>query len=441
MGNLKKSHFSALCSSCKGALHITEKLTFQQILGQSRAVDGHKGILAPGTQVVDALGKQLLAGAGLTVDQNIGIRIAVFFSCSDQASHGLALVQDMRKVVLGCKTRGIDPLSQLSLLCLDLLCPLEGDHRPKILGLTGDRDTVDHHRAAGTVIDLGEYLFLFADHLIHLYIRKYLPDIRSNQGFLALSHIRIAAAVGQGDDPFSVNGQDPLKGVVHNAGNLIPLFPLIHRDGGQCQCLCDSLVHRLPAGTYHHSRDIALFRNLYRGISPHYDLVPIRLCPQHRCLQLCLIILRIAAHHQVRIYLVHLFRPIDHVKCPHHCDPFHIPPFQAHMNGGQHVIARGLKLHTGNLPPLQGMGRKSPCNDHIRFHMLQFIIIIVLDHPVLDIPGFRPFTDDPLDHRQDIGVWCEKYKFNHKAPPFPSFPPLDTPSKLKSPADFLRCTS
>ena len=223
------------------------------------------------------------------------------------------------------------------------------------------------------------------DDLLNPDAGKYLPYISSCQRLLAFFHVGIAAAVGKGDHPLPVYRDDSLKRIVHDTGYLIPFLPLIHRNRSQCQGFRDGLVHRLPAGTYHDGRDIALLCKLYRRISPYNDLVSVLLCPQDSGLEHYLIVFRIAAYPQARVYLVHLLCPIDHVKGAHHRNPLYIPLIQARLNRGQHIIASGFKFHTRNFPPFQGMGRESPGNDYIPIYMLQLIIVIILHHLVLDV--------------------------------------------------------
>jgi hypothetical protein len=67
---LNKPSFPAAVRSGKGPPFMTEKLRFQQGLGQRRAVDFNKRSLVPQTLMVQGRSHQLLAGSGLSVDQH-----------------------------------------------------------------------------------------------------------------------------------------------------------------------------------------------------------------------------------------------------------------------------------------------------------------------------------------------------------------------------------
>jgi hypothetical protein len=56
--------------SCKGALLMTEELSFQQIAGNGGAVDLNKGATVARTDIVNCLCDQLLSGTRFSLDQN-----------------------------------------------------------------------------------------------------------------------------------------------------------------------------------------------------------------------------------------------------------------------------------------------------------------------------------------------------------------------------------
>jgi len=58
----------------EGPPFMAEKFGLQQGLGQGGAVHHHHGTLSPRAVAVDGLGHQLLAGAGLPQDQDVGLR-------------------------------------------------------------------------------------------------------------------------------------------------------------------------------------------------------------------------------------------------------------------------------------------------------------------------------------------------------------------------------
>ena len=58
--------------SREGALHVSEHLAFEQVLGEGGAVDRHPGLVGARGVLVDGLRDHLLARAGLAVDQHGG---------------------------------------------------------------------------------------------------------------------------------------------------------------------------------------------------------------------------------------------------------------------------------------------------------------------------------------------------------------------------------
>ena len=57
----------------EGLLFVAEELVGQQFLAEGAAVDGQKAFFGPQAQVVDGLGHQFLAGAGLAQDEDGGV--------------------------------------------------------------------------------------------------------------------------------------------------------------------------------------------------------------------------------------------------------------------------------------------------------------------------------------------------------------------------------
>src|SRR6478672_2780606 len=63
---------AAIAGVGEGAALVAEDLALEQGLGHGRAVDGHEGAAGAGGELVERAGDQLLAGAGLAVDEDGG---------------------------------------------------------------------------------------------------------------------------------------------------------------------------------------------------------------------------------------------------------------------------------------------------------------------------------------------------------------------------------
>ena len=70
MGQLEKAGPSPLLRPGEGPLLIAEQLALQQVLRESRHVDGNKGAVRPEGRLMDGMGKELLPGARLADEQD-----------------------------------------------------------------------------------------------------------------------------------------------------------------------------------------------------------------------------------------------------------------------------------------------------------------------------------------------------------------------------------
>ncbi len=82
MGDLKQTQFALLAAAGKGAPVIAEQFTFQELLGQSRTVDGDKRAFAAAGRM-NGPGKQLLAGTAGPPDGDDGIGCGDLFGKGD----------------------------------------------------------------------------------------------------------------------------------------------------------------------------------------------------------------------------------------------------------------------------------------------------------------------------------------------------------------------
>ena len=98
--------------TCKGSGLMSEHLTLQQITAERRAVDGNEGFSAPGTVLVDGLGKDFFSRPGLTCQENRHIGLGNLAGEGNRFLDGWRFANDGVKRVLLADRRG----GQLALL-------------------------------------------------------------------------------------------------------------------------------------------------------------------------------------------------------------------------------------------------------------------------------------------------------------------------------------
>jgi hypothetical protein len=79
----------------EGAGLVPEQLRFEQGVGQRPAVDGHEGTVPTGAQAVNGARHQLLAGAGLALDQDGAFALRDAGERLDEPPHGRAAADDV----------------------------------------------------------------------------------------------------------------------------------------------------------------------------------------------------------------------------------------------------------------------------------------------------------------------------------------------------------
>ena len=77
----------------EGPFDVAEQLALQNVLAQGGTVQGHEGLVLPRAVLVDGLGDELLAGAGLALDEQRGVGGGDAFQPLDDVAH-LAAVAD-----------------------------------------------------------------------------------------------------------------------------------------------------------------------------------------------------------------------------------------------------------------------------------------------------------------------------------------------------------
>jgi len=77
------------------AFDVAEEFGFYEGLHQGGAAEGHKGPLGPAALEVDGLGEEVLAGPGLTLQENRGFRRSHVRQHREEPLHGRALADDL----------------------------------------------------------------------------------------------------------------------------------------------------------------------------------------------------------------------------------------------------------------------------------------------------------------------------------------------------------
>ena len=119
MGQLEKALLALLGGAGEGAPAVAEHLAFQQMLRDGGAVYRNEGPVGPATGGVDALGKEFLSGAGLPVDQHVGIHPGKTPGILDEILHPGILMDDILKLVAGDHSPGGKLFPDLVLRLLD----------------------------------------------------------------------------------------------------------------------------------------------------------------------------------------------------------------------------------------------------------------------------------------------------------------------------------
>ncbi len=143
VGQLKKAHPPLPGRAGEGAGLIAEQLALQEVFRQRGAVDGHKGLGHPPAGGVDAVGEELLAGAGLPGDQHVGIRPAEFFGNFHLLPHLRVYGDDAAEGVLGGGALPDQALSNLALLLENLGGGAGGNQSAHAGVLAGDKLIAD----------------------------------------------------------------------------------------------------------------------------------------------------------------------------------------------------------------------------------------------------------------------------------------------------------
>ena len=108
---------------------VAEQLALENVLAQRRAVERHERLLLPRAVLVDRLGDQLLAGAGLALDQHGGVGRRDPLQPVDHVVHLRAVADDPLEAELL-----VEPAIQLGVRPPQVLVARRVlDHRPQLL--------------------------------------------------------------------------------------------------------------------------------------------------------------------------------------------------------------------------------------------------------------------------------------------------------------------
>ncbi len=124
VGQFELAGPAALLGACERTVHVPEEFALQQLIGNGPAVDGHEGLSPALACVMDGLGEQLLARAGLAADEHRGRGLG---GLSGQVYGPAELVAGADQAVEGEVRLGACDLGHLA----DGIHLLENEDRPK----------------------------------------------------------------------------------------------------------------------------------------------------------------------------------------------------------------------------------------------------------------------------------------------------------------------
>lgn len=116
---------------------------------------------------MNALGKQFFAGPGLSVDQDIGIRITEIDGIQDHGVHDRAVVYDLREMIFGLEAGLMHLLADLSFFRLDLGGILKGQDAPGVVVFSFDGNAVYQKRQIVVILQVGQDFHPAGDHVLH----------------------------------------------------------------------------------------------------------------------------------------------------------------------------------------------------------------------------------------------------------------------------------
>ena len=78
---------------------MAEQLRFHQVLGNCTAVDDHKRLVLARTALVDGVGDQFLAGAGLARHKHADVGAGDLLDRAEHLDHGCARADDVAETI------------------------------------------------------------------------------------------------------------------------------------------------------------------------------------------------------------------------------------------------------------------------------------------------------------------------------------------------------
>src|SRR5690606_22862095 len=116
---LEQANLAATTGSGERAIHIAEKLAFQQSIGKRRAIDGNKGLGLACAGIMYALRQQLFAGAALTHNQHGSTALRAGLCALPDPRQRLALPYEVLQPVFSMTQAWLRPGTQAAIQALN----------------------------------------------------------------------------------------------------------------------------------------------------------------------------------------------------------------------------------------------------------------------------------------------------------------------------------
>jgi len=249
VGQFKHAGLAALARPGKGPFFVAEELAFEQMFGQGRAVQSHKGASVPLAEVVYALGKQLFAGAGFAFNKDGGGAVRIAFGLGHHLPQRAFGADDVRKIVFGHQPLAGQLHARFRLDLLDFGKFLKNNDGALVVLAHTNGHAVDHQGFALERQHLVHGVFAVAEHLLEFGGRGGAADVHAHNFFAVQVQHLLGRSVANGHGLITVDGNDAteriIDDVVEAARACALLDMLINNISGRKH----GLVNALLAGT------------------------------------------------------------------------------------------------------------------------------------------------------------------------------------------------